>query len=131
MIRMLKVDGIERVVTAAITFERGAQTADALGVTRLADITGLDGVGIPVYSSVVPKSRDTLSVYNGKGLRPIDAQAGALMEAIERQTALNARPPFMEGSFLDLSKAHRVLDPKQINQKLAHDYSEDRPYSWI
>jgi YcaO-like protein with predicted kinase domain len=131
MIRMLKVDGIERVVPAATTIERVAQAADALGVTRLADITGLDRVGIPVYSSVVPKSRDTLSVYNGKGLRPIDAQAGALMEAIERQTALNARPPFMEGSFLDLSKAHRVLDPKQINQKLAHDYSDDRAYSWV
>ena len=128
---MLKVDGIERVVPAATTIKRVAQAADALGVTRLADITGLDRVGIPVYSSVVPKSRDTLSVYNGKGLRPIDAQAGALMEAIERQTALNARPPFMEGSFLELSKTHRALDPKHINQKLADDYSEDRPYSWI
>ena len=128
---MLKVDGIERVVPAATTIKRVAQAADALGVTRLADITGLDRVGIPVYSSVVPKSRDTLSVYNGKGLRPIDAQAGALMEAIERQTALNARPPFMEGSFLEVSETHRVLDPKHINQKLADDYSEDRPYSWI
>ena len=128
---MLKVDGIERVVPAATTIKRVAQAADALGVTRLADITGLDRVGIPVYSSVVPKSRDTLSVYNGKGLRPIDAQAGALMEAIERQTALNARPPFMEGSFLELSKTHQVLDPKHINQKLADDYSEERPYSWI
>lgn len=128
---MLKVDGIERVVPAATTIKRVAQAADALGVTRLADITGLDRVGIPVYSSVVPKSRDTLSVYNGKGLRPIDAQAGALMEAIERQTALNARPPTMEGSFLELSETHRVLDPKHINQKLADDYSEERPYSWI
>ena len=128
---MLKVDGIERVVPAATTIKRVAQAADALGVTRLADITGLDRVGIPVYSSVVPKSRDTLSVYNGKGLRPIDAQAGALMEAIERQTALNARPPTMEGSFLELSETHRVLDPKHINQKLADEYSEDRPYSWI
>ncbi len=106
---MLKVDGIERVVPAATTIKRVTQAADALGVTRLADITGLDRVGIPVYSSVVPKSRDTLSVYNGKGLRPIDAQAGALMEAIERQTALNARPPTMEGSFLELSETHQAL----------------------
>jgi YcaO-like protein with predicted kinase domain len=128
---MLKVDGIERVVPAATTMTRVAQAADALGVTRLADITGLDRVGIPVYSSVVPKSRDTLSVYNGKGLRPVDAQAGALMEAIERQTALRARPPFIEGKFLELSKSHRLLDPRDINQKLAPDYSEERPYSWI
>ncbi len=131
MIPMLKVDGIERVVPAATTMARVAQAADALGVTRLADITDLDRVGIPVYSSVVPKSRDTLSVYNGKGLRPIDAQAGALMEAIERQTALRARPTFIEGSLVELSKTHRVLDPTQINQKLAHDYSEDRAFSWI
>jgi ribosomal protein S12 methylthiotransferase accessory factor len=71
-----------------------------------------------------------LSVYNGKGSRPVDAKAGALMEAVERQTALNARLPFIEGSFSELSKSTRVLDPKLINQELAPDYSDDRTYAW-
>ena len=57
--------------------------AESLGVTRLANITGLDRVGIPVYAAVVPKSDGIISVYNGKGRRPIDAKVGALMEAID------------------------------------------------
>src|ERR1700733_3132358 len=128
---MLKVDGIERVVPAVLTINRIARVAEALGVTRLADITGLDRIGIPVYSSVVPKSRDVLSVYNGKGARPVDAQVGALMEAIERQTAIKTRLPYIEGSFSDLSQRLKILDPDRVNQGLAEDYSEQRIYSWV
>jgi ribosomal protein S12 methylthiotransferase accessory factor len=109
---------------------RVEKVAESLGVTRLADITGLDRIGIPVYSSVVPDSGDTLSVYNGKGTRPIDAKAGALMEAIERQTALKTRLPFVEGSFSKLRESKQVLDPARINEELAPGYSEDRIYSW-
>ena len=57
-----KVDGIERFVSAAETVVSVAAVAESLGVTRLADITGLDRIGIPVYSSVVPDSDDVLSV---------------------------------------------------------------------
>ena len=128
---MLKVDGIERSVPAAETMRRLADVATSLGVTRLADITGLDRVGIPVYSSVVPKSDDVLSVYNGKGARRIDAQVGALMEAIERQTVIRARPPSVQGSLADLRRSRVVLDPRDVNHKLAKDYSEDQVYSWI
>ena len=127
---MLKIDGIERFVPAAETVVRVGKVAKSLGVTRLADITGLDRIGIPVYSSVVPDSADALSVYNGKGTRPIDAKAGALMEAIERQTALKTRLPFVEGSFSNLRETKRVLDPRRINQELAPSYSENHIYSW-
>jgi len=129
--QLLKVDGIERVVPAVETIKRVASAAEALGVTRLADITGLDRIGIPVYSSVVPKSRDVLSVYNGKGARPVDAQVGALMEAIERQTAIRTRLPCIEGSFLELSRQRNILNPNRVNQKLAEDYSDRRIYSWV
>jgi ribosomal protein S12 methylthiotransferase accessory factor len=127
---MLKVDGIARCVPAAQTVASLAAVAQSLGVTRLADITGLDRVGIPVYSSVVPDSSDLLSVYNGKGSRPLDAKAGALMEAIERQTALRTRLPFVESSFSALRQDRCVLDPKSVNQELAPTYCEDRVYSW-
>lgn len=131
MAGMLKRDGIERIVSAAETIQKVTVIAESLGVTRLADITGLDRIGIPVYSSVVPKSHDSLSVYNGKGARPVDAKAGALMEAVERQTTLRARPRWIEASFADLNQQGRVLDPKTVNQKLNDDYSDCRTYSWI
>src|SRR5271165_1964703 len=98
----LKVDGLQRIASAAATFERVKASAQALGVTRLADITGLDRIGIPTYSAIVPQSDDAMSVYTGKGLRPIDAKVGALMEAIERQVILKTRLPLIQGSYRQL-----------------------------
>ena len=94
-----KVDGLDRVIGASETFARLREIGNTLGVTRIADITGLDRVGIPVYSAIVPSSEDGISVYNGKGLRPIDAKVGALMESIERQTALKTRLPYIEATY--------------------------------
>jgi YcaO-like protein with predicted kinase domain len=52
------------------------------GITRLARLTGLDVVGIPVWSAIRPNSR-TLAASQGKGLDDSAAQASAIMEAIE------------------------------------------------
>jgi len=110
-----KAQIVEMRFFGGLTFEEVAET---LGVS-------------PRTASVVPNSHDFLSVYNGKGVRPVDAQAGALMEAIERQTALKARPPYIEGSFSCLSKTRNVLNPHLVNQKLADGYSDKAIQSWI
>ena len=127
---MKKRDGLDRVVSAAETLRRMAPIAASLGITRLADITGLDRIGIPAYSSVVPDSPDLLSVYSGKGTRPIDAKVGAMMEAVERQTAIRTRLPFAEASFAGLRHEESTLDPRSINQRLRDDYSEATTYCW-
>lgn len=77
--------------------------ANDLGMSRLADVTGLDRIGMPVWQSVRAWGR-SLSVHQGKGLDPASAQLGACMEAIEcshaeawsaplRHCALAALPP--------------------------------------
>lgn len=48
----------------------------------MADLTGLDVIGIPVFQAVRPNAR-TLSVSQGKGVTPELARASAAMEAIE------------------------------------------------
>jgi ribosomal protein S12 methylthiotransferase accessory factor len=55
-------------------------------ITRIADITHLDRIGIPVMTAIVPESPDLISTYNGKGPTRESALAGAVMEAVERQT---------------------------------------------
>ena len=97
----------------------------------MADITGLDRVGIPVYSAIVPSSEDGISVYNGKGLRPIDAKVGALMESIERQTALKTRLPYIEAAYSQLSQRVRTLNPWKINQALFEDFTPETLCSWV
>jgi ribosomal protein S12 methylthiotransferase accessory factor len=52
------------------------------GITRVASITGLDRIGIPVWIAVRPNSRG-LSNSQGKGLDHASARTSALMEALE------------------------------------------------
>jgi ribosomal protein S12 methylthiotransferase accessory factor len=129
--RSQKVDGLDRVLGASDTFARLIEIGKSLGVTRIADITGLDRVGIPVYSAIVPSSEDGISVYNGKGLRPIDAKVGALMESIERQTALKTRLPYIEATYNQLSQQARTLDPWKINQALFERFTSESLCSWV
>src|SRR5687768_13787505 len=49
------------------------------GITRLANVTGLDRVGIPVYQAIRPNSRG-LSLSQGKGIDATAAKVSALME---------------------------------------------------
>ncbi|HTW48892.1 MAG TPA: YcaO-like family protein [Acidobacteriaceae bacterium] len=126
-----KLPGSQRTLPAEETIARALPLARTLGVTRLTDITGLDRVGIPTWSAIVPKSEDLLSVYNGKGLRHIDAKAGALMEAIERQTALRARLPLIVGSYEELRRTHELVDPRELKETLSPDYAETRTYAWV
>jgi YcaO-like protein with predicted kinase domain len=54
----------------------------AMGITWLANVTGLDRIGLPVCVAVRPNWR-ALSTSQGKGETIEAAKASALMEAIE------------------------------------------------
>ena len=129
--QLRKVIGTQRTVAPEETFHRVFAEARSLGMTRLGDITGMDRLGVPTYCAIVPKSRDIISVYTGKGLERIDAKVGALMEAIERQTALRAQLPTVTGSVEELRRDHTVLDPREAMLEFLPDYSEARDYSWV
>ncbi len=64
-----------------------------LGITRVADLTDLDDLGIPVFGAVRPWSRN-FAVSQGKGLRPDEAWLGAVLEALELLAA--EAPPEVE-----------------------------------
>jgi YcaO-like protein with predicted kinase domain len=53
------------------------------GVTRLAEITGMDSIGIPCYSSIRPDAK-SLAVDSGKGITKVQAKCSAAMESLER-----------------------------------------------
>lgn len=59
-----------------------AQLLDLFGISRIADITGLDDIQMPVFTATRVLS-NTLSIHSGKGINPLDARAGAICEAIE------------------------------------------------
>lgn len=64
------------------TWERVRPRMRHHGVTRVAELTGLDTIGMPVYMAVRPLAT-TVGVSQGKGATPLLATISAVMEAIE------------------------------------------------
>src|SRR5438105_3859247 len=56
--------------------------APIMGITRVANVTGLDPVGIPVVMVCRPNSR-SVAVSQGKGIDLASARASGVMEAAE------------------------------------------------
>ncbi len=88
-------------------FERACHASRSCGVTRLADITKLDRLGLPVWQAIRPAGR-ALSVHQGKGASPLSAKIGALCEAIESHRAENAPADGPRTSFHKLPIDHRA-----------------------
>ncbi|WP_436528703.1 YcaO-like family protein [Actinoplanes sp. HUAS TT8] len=77
-----------RSATAEQTWQRISPLLPAFGITRVADLTGLDEIGLPTHAAYRPDSR-TVAVSMGTGLDHEQARVGAAMESIEAWHAEN------------------------------------------
>ena len=78
----------QRAVPLAETLARIEPKVPAAGITRVADITDLDRIGIPVFSCIRPTADDgAITVYNGKGATVEESRISAIMEGIERYSS--------------------------------------------
>ena len=64
------------------TLERVTPYLPVMGITRIANVTGFDTIGIPVVMVTRPNSR-SISVSQGKGFDVPSAKASGVMESIE------------------------------------------------
>jgi ribosomal protein S12 methylthiotransferase accessory factor len=78
----IRLPGTNRARPPADTLRLAGRVAATAGITRVADITRLDFIGIPTFHVIRPASR-TLTVSMGKGVTPELAKLSAMMEAIE------------------------------------------------
>jgi ribosomal protein S12 methylthiotransferase accessory factor len=99
--------GMPRAASLDATLARVWPAARAAGVTRVADITGLDRVGIPVALAIRPSSA-WLAVDAGKGTSATAARASALMESLERHCAQVWQPRPFVASHARLERAGTV-----------------------
>ncbi|MET8506865.1 YcaO-like family protein [Streptomyces sp. NPDC004787] len=74
--------GTRRILPPEKTWKNIAPLFPVVGLTRIADVTHLDEIGIPVSQAVRPNAK-TLSVSQGKGISLQLAKVSAAMEAIE------------------------------------------------
>ena len=84
------IDGTPRQEDPSETLERIAAHFPQIGLTRLANITGLDRIGIPVALAISPAARGFSSTA-GKGLTVAQSLVSAAMECFERSLAEQAR----------------------------------------
>jgi ribosomal protein S12 methylthiotransferase accessory factor len=103
------------------------------GVTRCADVTWLDRIGIPVFCGIRPRTR-TVQVSNGKGLTPVDAQVSCLMEAIE--VAHWESPPaaaLQRASRRELvARGEAVVRPEALHGYAGAEwFTEGRRIDWV
>lgn len=86
--RKVFLEGTHRARRPEETWLRVEPLMADYGITRVADVTGLDYIGIPVMMAVRPLA-ETLAVSQGKGATPLLAKLSAAMEAIELWHAEN------------------------------------------
>ena len=82
----------------------------AMGITRVANVTGLDHIGIPVALCIRPNAKH-LSVSQGKGQTWELAKISAIMEAIEGYHAENPQPSELHGSYSQLQAHYPLAHP--------------------
>ena len=101
-----------------------------MGITRLADVTGLDYIGIPVIMACRPNSR-ALSVAQGKGLDLDAARTSGFMEAAETFHGEHIDLPVPVASRRTLAKDCRVVDLGIVPQSNDFAASDRTELPWI
>ena len=121
----------DRLHRAHETVARMRPMFSRFGITRLADVTGLDRIGIPVWMAVRPNSK-TLAVSQGKGFTNAAAQASAVMEAAEIATAELFPVEQRVATGRDLMDAgERAMSLNNLIAHGEHLLTENDELSWV
>jgi YcaO-like protein with predicted kinase domain len=124
-------DGTHRVVAPRETLARVRPFLPAMGITRIAVVTGLDTIGIPVVMAVRPNSR-SLAVAQGKGWDLDAAKASAVMESVESFHAEHIRLPLKLASGGEMqASGHHLADPFLLPRAAGSRYHPGVPLLWV
>lgn len=123
------VGGTERAANPVQTVRAARAMAPRVGITRVADITGLDTIGLPVFAVVRPNSR-SVSVAQGKGATTIEAEASGLMEAIEAYHAEHTQVPLLLQSHAELARSFPVVSVAGLAQVSGGCFHREHPLLW-
>jgi ribosomal protein S12 methylthiotransferase accessory factor len=134
------IEGTQRVYEESTTLENTKDQIKKIGVTRIADITNLDRIGIPIFSAIRPSAaKGAISIYSGKGSTEQRARISSIMEGFERCLAerqgLNTNivsaisAPALVESYSKARENFSVLDPKSL--LLPQPYDPQLLLEWV
>ena len=109
--------GTHRVIAPEKTIEINEDKLKIAGITRIADITDLDRIGLPIYTAIRPTAEDgAISIYGGKGITKDHAKASAMMEGFERYSAEKSENDKTTIASLDeISELGNYINPESLN----------------
>ncbi len=122
--------GTHRTASPEETFSRVMRLAPVLGITRVANVTGLDSIGVPVATASRPNAR-SLSVSQGKGADVISAKVSALMESVEAYHAERIFLPLKFGAYDELRFTHSMVDPELLPKRAHSTFHGRTRIFWI
>lgn len=117
-----------RALDLETTWQRFAPKAKRAQITRIAELTGLDTIGIPVFAAIRPLGR-SLSTQQGKGTTPLAAKVSALMEGLETWTAENIALPVVRGSYAKLRD--RAVDVRRLPRPRRRRLDLHATWPWL
>jgi ribosomal protein S12 methylthiotransferase accessory factor len=119
-----------RICTPDETFARIEPLLAAAGITRIADVTGLDSLRIPVAVVTRPNSRG-LSASQGKGLDFLAAKVSGAMEALETYHAERIDRPVYLLRWSELARTDRAVDPDRLPRLRNSLFHAEKRIPWI
>lgn len=122
--------GTHRSMSPEETVGRLERLLPVMGITRVANITGLDSIGIPVVMVCRPNAR-SLAVSQGKGLDLAAAKASGLMESVESYHAERITLPLKLASLNELRFSHRLADVTALPRLSVSNFNENLELLWI
>jgi YcaO-like protein with predicted kinase domain len=123
--------GTDRLVPPATTLDRIRPLLPAMGITRVANVTGLDVIGIPVVMACRPNSRG-LAVAQGKGPTLDAAKVSAIMESIECHHAENVALPLALATYDQLRADRQVIEADRLATVTENGaFRPDRRLLWV
>ncbi|RSS83676.1 YcaO-like family protein [Streptomyces sp. WAC06614] len=121
--------GTHRTLPPEETWNRLRPVLVTAGITRVADVTRLDDIGIPVWQAIRPNAAN-MSVSQGKGLTPMLARVSAAMEAYELYCAEQARPEAVVCAAADLGGT-LTYDPGRLVLRPHHLWLPPTRTAWL
>lgn len=122
--------GGQRIKSPAATWQTIQPLLPKIGITRVASVTGLDRIGIPVMTAIRPNSR-SLAISMGKGVDVMSARVSAAMESIENYYAERINKPLRYASYNELRQQCVVVDVDRLPYTTGSPFHADLPILWI
>ena len=122
--------GTHRAQDPGETFKAIKPYLERAGVTRIADVTGLDNVGVPTTLAIRPNAL-TMACSSGKGLSLDQAYVSGAMEAFELHAAETAPLTFIRASYRELSSRYALPAVDDLPLTRSNLFSLDWPFHWF